>query len=261
MNPIGYANPDEMRGKGCFTVAFQKNGHYSEPVYSAALALLPGEPVCHLVWRQARIAADDVQDYYDVARPGDKCVDGSEPFPVYATPVPLIVENVIKIPTTADEAEAMEKTGFAWLREHAPERLTKEGLSRPIPCRSADIEGLLEEAREERDMWRNRGNNHWETLRSIREIARTSGDLDRIIQWVNDAGSGYTATASATLAEMTDCAQSAEAALEEARGVLEWYASPEIYQPHPHGPAFDRRDLSALAKSFLSKLEASHAKA
>ncbi|NTG86149.1 hypothetical protein G6L15_08320 [Agrobacterium rhizogenes] len=52
-----------------------------------------------------------------------------------------------------------------------------------------------------------------------------------------------------------------EGLLEEARGVLEWYASPEIYQPHPHGPAFDRRDLSALAKSFLSKLEASHAKA
>ncbi|MBM7046088.1 hypothetical protein [Rhizobium lusitanum] len=45
--------------------------------------------------------------------------------------------------------------------------------------------------------------------------------------------------------------------LEEARGVLEWYASPEIYQPHPHGPAFDHRDLSASAKSFLSKLEAS----
>ncbi|NTG73246.1 hypothetical protein G6M02_07870 [Agrobacterium rhizogenes] len=47
-NPIGYANPDEMRGKGCFTVAFQQNGHYSEPVYSAALALLPGEPVAIL---------------------------------------------------------------------------------------------------------------------------------------------------------------------------------------------------------------------
>jgi hypothetical protein len=44
MNPIGYANPDEMHGKGCFTVAFQKNEYYSQPVYSAALALLPGEP-------------------------------------------------------------------------------------------------------------------------------------------------------------------------------------------------------------------------
>ncbi|KEA07173.1 hypothetical protein [Rhizobium rhizogenes] len=54
----------------------------------------------------------------------------------------------------------------------------------------------------------------------------------------------------------------AEVLLEEARGVLEWYASPEIYKPHPHGLAFDRRDLSSSAKSFLSKLEgSSHAEA
>jgi len=30
---------------------------------------------------------------------------------------------------------------------------------------------------------------------------------------------------------------------------LAFYANPEIYKPHPHGPAFDRRDLSYAAKA------------
>ena len=38
------------------------------------------------------------------------------------------------------------------------------------------------------------------------------------------------------------------AALEAA---LRYYANPEIYKPHPHGPAFDRRDLSATAIAAL----------
>lgn len=42
------------------------------------------EPICHLVWLQGRRAADDVEDYYEVARPGDKSADGSDPFPVYS---------------------------------------------------------------------------------------------------------------------------------------------------------------------------------
>jgi hypothetical protein len=41
------------------------------------------KPIAYLVWMQARLAIDDVEDYYEVARPGDKSVDGSEPFPVY----------------------------------------------------------------------------------------------------------------------------------------------------------------------------------
>lgn len=32
---------------------------------------------------------------------------------------------------------------------------------------------------------------------------------------------------------------------------LEFYANPEVYKPHPHGPAFDRRDLSATAIAAL----------
>lgn len=38
---------------------------------------------------------------------------------------------------------------------------------------------------------------------------------------------------------------------ERYREALEWYANPEIYEPHPHGPAFDDRDLSFKAKSVL----------
>ena len=35
-------------------------------------------------------------------------------------------------------------------------------------------------------------------------------------------------------------------------GALEWYANPEIYKPHPHGIAFDNRDLSYHARAVLS---------
>lgn len=59
---------------------------------SAALSIEQTQPAAHLVWRQYLRAADDVEDYYEVARPGDKCVDGSEPFPVYAhRPVSALV--------------------------------------------------------------------------------------------------------------------------------------------------------------------------
>jgi hypothetical protein len=44
------------------------------------------KPVAHLVWKQGRRAIDDVEDYYEVARPGDKSVDGSDPFPVWNHP-------------------------------------------------------------------------------------------------------------------------------------------------------------------------------
>jgi hypothetical protein len=35
---------------------------------------------------------------------------------------------------------------------------------------------------------------------------------------------------------------------------LEFYANPEIYKPHPHGPAFDRRNLSFKAVSVLQSV-------
>ena len=45
-----------------------------------------------------------------------------------------------------------------------------------------------------------------------------------------------------------DAANARIRALEEA---LTWYADPERYKPHPHGSAFDRRDISYVAKSAL----------
>lgn len=54
--------------------------------------------------------------------------------------------------------------------------------------------------------------------------------------------------------------QSAESSLtaanervKELEGALSFYASPEVYRPHPHGPAFDRRDLSDVAVAALQK--------
>ena len=49
-------------------------------------------------------------------------------------------------------------------------------------------------------------------------------------------------------AELT-AALAREAALREA---LEFYANPETYRPHPHGIAFDRRDISYIARAALS---------
>jgi hypothetical protein len=45
------------------------------------------EPLAYLVWLQAYNGTDDVHDYFEVARPGDKCVDGSPPFPVWGIPI------------------------------------------------------------------------------------------------------------------------------------------------------------------------------
>lgn len=64
-------------------------------------------------------------------------------------------------------------------------------------ARIAELEADLAKAK-------SRGDNHWETLRSIRQIAKESGDLFRIVQWVDDAGSGYTDTVENTLAAAID---------------------------------------------------------
>lgn len=66
-----------------------------------------------------------------------------------------------------------------------------------------ELEASLAEMQRELDAQKARGDNHWETLRSIREMAK-EGDCDRIILWVNDAGSGYTETAEMTLKTAND---------------------------------------------------------
>lgn len=79
-----------------------------------------------------------------------------------------------------------------------------------------ELRQLLGEA----DRAKLRGDNHWETLRSIREIARTSGDLGRIIQWVNDAGSGYVERPEATIAGLMDQVSEATRQRDEALAAL-----------------------------------------
>lgn len=44
---------------------------------------------------------------------------------------------------------------------------------------------------------------------------------------------------------------SSQAEIERLRTALAFYADPEIYKPHPDGPAFDRRDVSYVARSAL----------
>ena len=48
--------------------------------------------------------------------------------------------------------------------------------------------------------------------------------------------------------EDLDRLRAENAALREA---LQFYANPEVYKPHPHGLAFDRRDLSYRALAAL----------
>lgn len=65
-----------------------------------------------------------------------------------------------------------------------------------------------------------RGDNHWETLRSVREMAR-KGDLERIKLWVSDAASGAYESAAETMVKLSDRANAAEARLETAVKALE----------------------------------------
>lgn len=39
------------------------------------------------------------------------------------------------------------------------------------------------------------------------------------------------------------------------REALKFYANPSIYEPHPHGIAFDRRDLSYHARAILGSVK------
>ena len=68
----------------------------------------------------------------------------------------------------------------------------------------ADLVNTIAELRAERDAYKKRGDNHWETLRSIRHMAQNGGDLERIILWVNDSRSGSFQTVEQTMVEAND---------------------------------------------------------
>jgi hypothetical protein len=80
-------------------------------------------------------------------------------------------------------------------------------------------------------------------MRPAREIAHTSG-----------GGLCYAESDQQVLVnpDGPEAADAIEALVE----ALRFYANPEIYKPHPHGPGFDRRDVSYTARALLAKLEA-----
>lgn len=54
-------------------------------------------------------------------------------------------------------------------------------------------------------------------------------------------------------------AEAAEAEVKRLREALEFYANPEIYKPHPHGSAFDKRHtLCFVAEAALAAQESRH---
>ena len=78
---------------------------------------------------------------------------------------------------------------------------------------------------------KSRGDNHWETLRCIRDIAQNEGDLAAIVQHVDDAGSGYTERPEKTLWRLTRERDQLAAQVAGLHAVLlqhhEWHQDPE----------------------------------
>lgn len=86
-------------------------------------------------------------------------------------------------------------------------------------------------------------------------LESTQAELAEAAERVAEARGLYDAFQK-TLARAESAESSLAAANErvkELEGVLSFYASPEVYRPHPHGPAFDRRDLSDVAVAALQK--------
>jgi len=107
-------------------------------------------------------------------------------------------------------APAATDTGLV---TYAHDNGTLSGLSRNEHgpwCLRSQAEAIIAAERAEKEKWKVRGDQHWDTLRSIREMAR-EGDCERIILWVNDAGSGYTEPLEATVKSLTDKAVALEA--------------------------------------------------
>ena len=91
---------------------------------------------------------------------------------------------------------------------------------------------------------------------SIAEITVDNGLL--ISEGGNDAPPREEAAANA--ARIVDCVNAMAGVddpvgfMDEVRRVVQFYANPEVYRPHPHGPAFDRRDISDTAAALLSRM-------
>jgi hypothetical protein len=107
---------------------------------------------------------------------------------------------------------------------------------------SDETAALIEALAAERDRYKKRGDNHWETLRSIRHMAQTTGDLERIIHWVDDAGSGCTKTVEQTMVEISDQRNALQSQLSTAHDdVLD-----EVISEFKKHPNFDCSPFSQL---------------
>lgn len=67
------------------------------------------------------------------------------------------------------------------------------------------------------------------------QVSHYEKELTDLRTWHREA-----AEARATVAEMIDA--------------LRFYANPEVYKAHPHGPAFDDRDISFVARNALARV-------
>jgi hypothetical protein len=109
----------------------------------------------------------------------------------------LAAEALAAAPPCPDRSEVGETND----NSHPAEVKALLAVAREQQVRAESAEAQLAEAKAEIERQRNRGDNHWETLRSIRDLAR-QGDCAAIIQYVSDAGTGYVETSAETMASM-----------------------------------------------------------
>jgi len=66
-------------------------------------------------------------------------------------------------------------------------------------------------------------------------------------------GARVAAELDAAVANLIRVIERHSASVKKLESALEFYANPAVYAPHPHGPAFDRRDISYRAKNALAE--------
>jgi hypothetical protein len=100
----------------------------------------------------------------------------------------------------------------------------------------------------------------------VERLLIAADDFDETVQMIikmaNDKGvteaiAGRPLAPHQVRAEHSPAIREAAELIDELVEGLEFYANPEIYKPHPHGLAFDRRDLSFKARALLAKVKPS----
>lgn len=87
---------------------------------------------------------------------------------------------------------------------------------------NATLRARLAEVEAEREAYKNRGDNHAETLRGVRAIlAENQPDIERALLWISDGLFGYTESLEATLLKASDERNSAIARATRAEARVE----------------------------------------